>query len=381
MRLTVFPSSRAARASLPWLLLLLAFLSTACASGAVGAQTASSAIYGRSDSNATTVWAPRVRAAATVGEAAGVEATYSFDAWTGASIDIVTAATDAVSEVRHEVTAGTYYEFSDVTLGGGYRYSTENDYWSHGGVLNTTFDLAENNTTLGVSVFGSTDLVGRAGNPDFLKPQRSIGARASWTQVIDVKSLIALSVESTAVSGYQSSPYRFVGVGGDGLCAGTADLCIPESHPGQRLRSALIARARRALSTATSLGFEYRYYFDDWGVQSHTLGPDFAWVLSEHDTLNLGYRYYTQSDADFYRARYLQLSNTTRYVTRDRELSTLYSNRLSLGYEHDFPLNDEGMVLEAALRSGLTRYVYRAFVGLDSVNAIEGTFLLALQFK
>lgn len=353
----------------------------ACASGAVGMQTVSTALYARSDTNATTVISPRVRAAATLGESAGVEATYSLDSWTGASIDIVTAATDAVSEIRQEVTAGGYYEVSDVTLGGGYRYSTENDYWSNGGVLNATFDLAENNTTLGLSVFGSNDTVGRSGDPDFLKPQRSIGGRASWTQVLDVKSLLALSWESTRVTGYQSSPYRFVAVGGDGTCAGTAQLCIPESHPNERIRNAAIARVRRALSEHTSLGLEYRYYFDDWGVQSHTMGPDFAWVVADRDRLNLGYRYYTQNDADFYSARYLQLSTTTRYVTRDRELSALYSNRVTLGYEHDFELTDDGMVLEAALRGGFTRYVYQAFVGLKSVNAAEGTFMLALQFK
>lgn len=297
-------------------------------------------------------------------------------------MDIVTAATDAVSEIRQEVTFGGYYELADVTLGGGYRYSGENDYWSNGGVLNATFDLAENNTTLGLSVFGSSDMVGRSGDPAFLEPQKSIGGRFSWTQVIDVKSLVALSWETTRVNGYQSSPYRFVAVGGDGTCAGSSDLCIPESHPSERYRNAAILRGRRALSQHTSLGLEYRYYFDDWGVQSHTMGPDFAWVIAEHDTLNLGYRYYTQADADFYRARYLSLSQTTRYVTRDRELSALYSNRLSLGYEHDFVLTESGdLVLEAALRTGFTRYVYQAFVGLDSVNAVEGTAMLALQFE
>ncbi len=353
----------------------------ACASGPVGIQTASTALYARSDSNATTVLSPRVRAATTLGESAGLEATYSLDSWTGASVDVVSAATDAVTEVRQEVTAGGYYQFSDVTLGGGYRYSTENDYWSNGGVLNGTVSLAENNTTLGLSVFGSRDTVGRSGDPDFMRPQRSIGMRASFTQVLDVKSLLTLSWESTRVMGYQASPYRFVAVGGDGTCAGTANLCIPEAHPNERIRNAAIGRARRALSEHTSLGIEYRYYFDDWGVQSHTTGPDFAWVFSERDRLNLGYRYYTQSDADFYRVRYLQLGPSTRHVTRDRELSALYSNRVSLGYEHDFELTDSGTVLEAALRGGVTRYRYQAFLGLTSVNAIEGTFMLALQFK
>jgi hypothetical protein len=347
----------------------------------VGAQTASSALYARRDTNDTTVWAPRLRAAATLGESAGIEAAYSLDSWTGASIDVVTAATDAVHEIRHEITAGAYYELTDATLSGGYRYSTENDYWSNGGVASAAFDLAENNTTIAVSLFGSSDVVGRSGDDGFRRDQKSVGGRVSLTQVLDLRSIVALSFETTRVSGFQSSPYRFVAVGGDGTCAGSAALCIPESHPGLRHRSAILGRARRALGQNASLGLEYRYYFDDWGVQSHTLTPDLSWMPGEHDLINLGLRYYTQSDADFYRARYLSLDATTRYVTRDRELSALYSYRLSFSYEHGFVLTDDGsMELEAAFRGGVTRYHYQAFVGLDSVDAIEGSFMLALQF-
>jgi len=59
-----------------------------------------------------------------------------------------------VHEVRKEVTAGAYYEFGVATLSGGYRYSTENDYWSNGGVGNLTLDLFSKNTTLVFSGFG-----------------------------------------------------------------------------------------------------------------------------------------------------------------------------------------------------------------------------------
>ena len=38
---------------------------------------------------------------------------------------------------------------------------------------------------------------------------------------------------------------------------------------------------RRALSPAFSLGANYRFYIDDWGILSHTAGIDFAWVPSE----------------------------------------------------------------------------------------------------
>lgn len=354
-------------------------LCASCAS-APATTTASSALYGRADTNATTVWAPRERIAASFADTAGIESAVALDVWTGASIDVVTAATHAIHEVRKEVTAGAFYEFANAGLSGGYRYSTENDYWSHGGVGSLSFDMASNNTTLALSGFGSRDIVGRAGDPGFKKPQSSGGGRLSLTQVLDTKTLLQISWETARVAGYQASPYRYVAIGGQGTCAGSAPLCVPEMVPDQRIRSAAVLRGRRALGGRVSVGLDYRFYFDDWGLLSHTFTPDLVWLVTEHGSLNLSYRYYTQSEADFYRPRYVSPGAITGYVTRDRELSALYSHRLGLGVTRDFPIGADTS-LKLSLRAGVTRYVYLAFVGLHSVDALEGTLLLSLDFR
>jgi hypothetical protein len=355
---------------------------------AAGLTTTAAALYARTDSNATTVWAPRLRVAGKLGESLGVETAIAMDAWTGASIDVVTAATKAIFEIRKEVTAGGFYEFPNVTVSGGYRYSTENDYWSNGGIGTLTFDLASNNTTLAIAAFGSRDTVGRAKDPGFKEPQSSIGGRLSLTQVIDPQSLVQVSWETTSVSGYQASPYRFVAIGNDGTCAGTPnsnlpprDGCGPEVVPDERFRHAAVARTRRALGDHVSIGLEYRYYFDNWGVQSHTIMPDVALLITEANTLGLDYRYYTQSEAEFYKPRYLEAADELRFRTRDRELSTLYANRLGLRYQYHVDLGDGSSVLTAALRASVTRFNYLAFVGLTKVDALEGTFLLSLDWR
>lgn len=348
-------------------------------SGSPGVTSVASALYMRVDSNATTVWAPRTSVAARVTESAGVEAAFAVDSWTGASIDVVTAATHAIHEVRKEVTAGGYYEFEDLTISGGYRYSTENDYWSNGGVVNGTVDMANNNTTLGFSLFGSSDTVGRAGDPAFDRPQGSMGARVSLTQVIDTETVAQVSWETTRVTGYQAGPYRYVALGGDGTCAGSAPYCVPEVVPEVRVRNAAVGRIRRAFGERVSLGAEYRLYVDDWSLISHTITPDIALLVGEHGTLTASYRYYTQGDASFYQKYYVDQTAVPEYVTRDRELSAFYSNRFGLGYLHEFPLGeDESTVLRAALRLGFTRYEYLDFAGLTNVNAFENTVLLSL---
>lgn len=341
----------------------------------------SSALYARTDSNATTVWSPRVRVAGAVDDTYGVEAAVALDAWTGASIDVTTAATKAIHEVRKEVTSGGYYAFADLTVSGGYRYSTEPDYRSHGGIGNLTLDLANDNTTLVLSLFGSRDDVGRAGDPSFRRPQRTIGGRLSITQLLSQASFLQLAWETTGIEGYQASPYRYVAIGGDGTCASPAPLCVPEHVPEQRLRNAAIARVRHAFGEHVSAGLDYRFYFDDWGLSSQTIAPDLALIVSERGTLALHYRYYTQREADFYQPRYLEASDATGFVTRDRELSAMYSNRIGLGYLHTCALGKGGTVLTTALRTGLIRYKYLAFVGLDHVDALEGTLLISLDHR
>jgi hypothetical protein len=200
--------------------------------------------------------------------------------------------------------------------------------------------------------------------------------------------LLQVAWETTRISGYQASPYRFVAVGGTGICRGTPstsvtaiDSCGPELVPDERYRHAASARGRRALGEHVSTGLEYRFYFDSWGVLSHTIMPDLTLRLSEYDTLAFDYRYYTQGAADFYKPRYLAASDALGYRTRDRELSELYSHRLGLRFLHAFEFADGARVLTTALRSSVTRYKYLAFVGLSSVDALEATLLISLDWR
>jgi hypothetical protein len=269
-------------------------------------------------------------------------------------------------------------------------------------VASIDIDMASNNTTLSLAALGSQDIVGRAGDPGFRRPQESWGGRVALTQVLSKKSLAQLSWDTVRLAGYLASPYRYVALGGDGLCAraGTdpaagavvanaaasggapALYCLPEAHPHERIRNAVTGKIRFALGAHASLGVNYRFYFDDWGILSHTIWPDLAFVLGEHATLRLMYRYYVQGEADFYQARYLNAEAAPRYLSRDRKLSPLYNSRVGLEYMQDFELGERGdTVFSLAMRAGLTRFHYHAFVGLTQVDVLELTGLLGMAFR
>jgi hypothetical protein len=333
----------------------------------------------RGDSDSTTVINPRATIQATLNEErTTVNAAYSADIWTSASIDIRTAATRPITEQRDQIDVSGSHTIDDVTLGASYYFSGENDYWSHGVSLRAVEEVANKSTTLEQSIRFSHDMVGRSGDDAFSRPLDTYGLRLVLTQILSPVAIVQAVWEGGYRDGYQASPYRFVGLGGDGMCAGTAQWCIPEAHPSTRIRNAFVVQARYNLSQDASAGAGYRLYFDDWGVVGHTAIAQVAWLAAEDATITLRYRFYSQGAAAFYRSRYENADETIKLATRDRELSPMFSNRVSIGYETSWPLSD-GIALRFALAVGGTVFVYSDFVGLTEVFAGDATLALTLE--
>ncbi|HJL20545.1 MAG TPA: DUF3570 domain-containing protein [Sandaracinaceae bacterium LLY-WYZ-13_1] len=354
--------------------------------GTAAANEGGGSLFVRGDSDETVVVAPRVAGNVVFNEErTRVDASYSADIWTSASIDIRTAATQPITEQRDQIDLSASHELDDVTIGGSYYYSGENDYWSHGFTLRSEQELFGGSTTFAESVRYVHDVVGRSGDPDFDRPLDSLTLRASLTQILSPEAIVQATWEGTYRNGYQASPYRFVGLGGfcgampDDLQEPTsvASFCVPESHPTERFRNAFVLRGRYAFSRDASGGLGYRLYLDDWGVSSHTAVAQIAWLPEPGHTVTLRYRFYTQTAAAFYRSTYEAREDIT-FVTRDRELSPMFSNRVALSYGGRAHLT-EGVDLKVQVALGGSVFVYQDFVGLDEVFSLDGTIAATLE--
>jgi hypothetical protein len=368
---------RAGRTVRPSSLSLLALL---CALPWVArADSLSSAIYVRSDSEDTLVVSPRARAAKLF-EQTELDLSYAADVWTSASIDIRTSASPAVTEQRDEIDASATHELTaDLTLTGSFRYSGENDYTSNGGSLGGALEMADNNTTLALNLSLYHDDVGRSGDPEFDQSLTTVGARGTFTQVLDPDMLAQLTYEVSSLNGYQASAYRFVGFGGTGYGCQRALQCLPEHLPDGRLRHAIDLLARRALSDDLSAQVDYRLYLDDWSLTSHTIAAELGWFLLDETLLTLRFRYYTQSGAEFYQRVYAQVPAPTEFWSRDRELSEMSSKRIGADIDQHVYLDGEDLTLVLTASGGVIFYTYPNFVGLDSVSAYEMTFAVGLE--
>jgi hypothetical protein len=220
--------------------------------------------------------------------------------------------------------------------------------------------------------------VGQSGNPDFARSLTTLDGSLSYTQVLDPMMLLQLTYEVAHNIGYQSSPYRYVGVGGTGFGCRGASFCLPERVPSQRTRHALALLIRRALSDSFSVGLTYRYYFDDWSLGSHTVLGELGWNLTDSTLLALRYRFYTQGSVEFYQRIYNKI-DTDQFRTRDRELSKLTYHRAGLELEHDFPVGEGAARLASTLALSGNLYHYADFVGLNEITALEISAGLVLQ--
>jgi hypothetical protein len=354
-----------------WLLLLHA------ASNA-RADTLSSGVFVRADTDHTVVVSPRAHVNKRW-DTTQADVSYSADIWTSASIDIRASASLPVTEQRDELDFAVAHEIGDLTLSGSYRYSTENDYLSHGVTAGGSLDLADKNTTLALQAYAFDDTVGRSGAPTFARALLTGGLRLSATQVFGPATLGQLTYEVAHLDGYQASPYRFVGIGGTGFGCEAARYCLPEHEPDSRTRHALAAVLRHGLSALFSVGGSYRFYRDDWGLSSHTFGAQIGWLLNDQSSLTLRYRFYTQTAVNFYRAIYTQPSGPDGYTTRDREQSPMHNQRLGLEWEQKLSLAASGPDLVMHASVGGILFAYADFVGLSRVAALELTIALSLM--
>ena len=78
----------------------------------------------------------------------------------------------------------------------------------------------------------------------------------------------------------------------------------------------------------------YRFFTDTWGIDANTFEVGYTHPMGPW-TFDVGYRYYTQGNADFY-SDLFERPNQQNFLARDKELSTFTSQALSVGATYEF---------------------------------------------
>lgn len=323
------------------------------------------------DNDHTQVVSPTVQAKSDVSTGTNVSVGYLVDAVSSASVDVVSQASPrTIKDTRHQLSTGVSQQLSSFNLRGGYSYSKENDYLSHSLDVGLADELDDKNTTIALGYGVSLNTVGRAEDMNFARALTVHHVALSLTQTINPRLIAQATYELGYADGYQASPYRFVPVRMSLDAA--PELWVPETDPDTRFRHALVVGANQAVGTASSLQADYRIYRDTWGITSHTIGLRYFAHLAKRVDLRLRERFYTQDGASFYQELY---QAPARYITYDRELSSLWSE--TLGAKLEVGLTDH---LVGELKVDAFYYQYAEFAPLSSRTGINAGMGLMIAY-
>jgi hypothetical protein len=234
-----------------------------------------------------------------------IGAHYLLDAITSASVAAGVVRDQPFTELRNEVGFSIGQRVGPALLSAAYSYSSESDYWAHTASIGAVVDLFQKNTTLGATLsYGHDDVALRMTptNYNLVGGLQTIRGIVNLTQLLSPTMVGVLSYEigvlgfGTPQNGWNANPYRTVNLGG----APSRELV-----PYQRIRESIAGALHWIVPTGIRLmpylAFRpsYRFYWDDWGVQSHT--PELrTFVPVGPVEFRVTGRYYAQGKASFW---------------------------------------------------------------------------------
>ncbi|MFT3695666.1 MAG: DUF3570 domain-containing protein [Kofleriaceae bacterium] len=318
------------------------------------------------DSDSTTV----LRGLATAAKEWGnwsLSATAVVDAVSSASVDVKTSPAlgkvDVVTGAsgRSSTTGG---EMSDTrylgTVAAGWNdtrghtlalttsLATERDYASVSGGLNGSMDVLDRNVTL-LGGFTVTDnWISSVLDSTLHHKMAALGWSGGVARVLTPTDAVRLRYDGKYSDGYQASPYRSVRFGDwttNTLSTGQITFSntigsadgLAEKYPETRLGTALTGEWVHALALGVGLHTSLRAAHDSWGVNSLTPAIDLR-IAHSSWRMQIGYRFYLQSAADFFEDKYTMDPSMYGYYSADKELGRQVGH---LGnFDLTFPLID-----------------------------------------
>ena len=249
-------------------------------------------------------------------------------------VDAVTAASQRTSggggneyspptfdEVRHEFNFGITHLFGKTILSADGLYSTESDYTSSTLIGNFTEYFAENDASVQLGIVRSWDKVFPKTKP-WKKDKNVTTFNANFSQVVSKRLIVQLLSTYTDNNGLLSDNYQLVPISINGK-----DSLFDPIHPNLRIRRAAAFSLKYRLTEESSLQAGYRYYWDTWDINANTYSINYEKYLSSHVILGVGWRGNFQTQAFFFKPKYLI---PEQFMTTDIKLDAGYSNELQL---------------------------------------------------
>ena len=161
------------------------------------------------------------------------------------------------------------------------------------------------------------------------------------SQVLTRDLVVQINYSFSDNSGYLNDPYKFLSVV-DGVTGDTVPRIPPsgvegpshvfrfESRPEERSKHSLYGAAKYNIRGKV-LDASYRYMTDDWDIDSHTVDLRFRWPIG-NGYIEPHVRFYTQTEAEFYRTSLVDGDPLPAYASADYRLGKFDATTLGIKY-------------------------------------------------
>jgi hypothetical protein len=301
---------------------------------------------------------PAVKASAGTQEAIDAITTASRPIAGNAFQDFIKVRNEFQGEVKQGHASARYY------------VSSESDYLGQQIAANVDRDLEDQLLNLSVGTSYGWDAIKPVADDDSQTgdaTKTNLHVNTVATRVLTPTTLVRCGVELNLVHGLQHNPYRHVYAGGTN---------VAERHPDHRQRRDAFVKLNQYLSNRSSMKLSYRFYNDDWGINSHEIGTILSQYITRGIFARYHYRYYTQTSADFYSDNYTSTSGIDGFLTGDYRMGPLSSHLFGAGL--NFGLEDISEDSPLLQRMGVWLNYERYF---NSNNYSSNTLATGLSYR
>lgn len=274
---------------------------------------------------------------------------------------------------------------------GGANVSKEYDYLALSVNSALARDFNNRNTTASVGLAYAYDTIEPEGgipNPgvsvdapnnrlEDSETKQTVDLLLGLTQVINRQTLMQLNYSISDVSGYQTDPFKILSVVDSD---GWANDYVYESRPEQRIKQSLFWRTKYNLQPSGQVvDMSYRYFWDDWGLASHTIDSKWRVPLKNNHFIEPHMRYYYQQAADFYQVYLDEGETIPEYMTADYRLGELQTYTFGLKYGFPIAGNEFSVRLEYYLTQVSGDDSLAKGVGMSGVDLYPDKSAIMLQ--
>jgi len=230
-------------------------------------------------------------------------------------------------------------------------FSVENDYRSFSAAATMNKETASKAYKFSLGIAGTIDQIFRTGGNDTPVPLSRVEASQSFgegerdttdiiagvTHVINRRTIVQLNLAYGLSNGYHTDAYKVFSITVDGIEQDQ----FYESRPDSRQRTSITMNMNHQLYPGNDvIHASYRYYTDDWEIDSHTFTLSHQFKFSKGQFVEPNIRLYSQTQASFYQNAFVRSPTETlttvsllpQYISADYRLDEMTSIAIGTTY-------------------------------------------------